>query len=173
MPWRGLSFPSRAGSFWEPSPPMGPPESPTRPRKNQAAGRRKHSSRQPRSRQCLLKDCDQHFHPQQARQRYCSAGCRAAARKWSRWKAQQRYRATKSGKEKRTDQNRRYRQRVKSRKPPGSEADNEDARVITPEHFFRSVLRSAGLLRGLLTAAAKSLAALLLTRLPARDAARS
>src|ERR1043165_9194615 len=26
------------------------------------------------------------FHPRQARQRYCSTGCREAARKWSRWK---------------------------------------------------------------------------------------
>jgi hypothetical protein len=37
----------------------------------------------------------------------------------ARWKAQQRYRATKSGKEKRTDQSRRYRERIKSRKDFG------------------------------------------------------
>ena len=151
---------------------MGPPESPTRPRKNQATGRRKRSSRQPRSRQCLLKDCDQHFHPQQARQRYCSAECRTAARKWSKWKAQRRYRATKSGQAKRSDQSRRYRERVRKRKPPEPEVDHEAARVITPAIFFRSFLRSARLLRGVHTPAAKSLTALLLARVSARDGAR-
>ena len=43
-------------------------------------------------RRCLLKGCEQRYHPRQARQRYCSESCREAARKWSRWKAQQRYR---------------------------------------------------------------------------------
>src|SRR6516164_2867429 len=116
---------------------MGPPENPRGPSENQA-GRRKRPGRRPRMRCCLLKGCDQSFHPRQSRQRYCSAECRKAARKWSRWKAQQRYRETKSGKEKRTDQSRRYRQRVKNRKPPEPEADNDATRVITPEHFFRA-----------------------------------
>jgi len=89
-------------------------------------------------RHCLLKGCEQRFHPLQARQRYCSERCRKAARKWSRWKAQQRYRATRSGKEKRTGQSRRYRERIKSRKPSELEADNAASRVITPAHFFRS-----------------------------------
>ena len=51
----------------------------------------------PRMRRCLLKGCEQRFHPRQARQRYCSERCREAARKWSRWKAQQRYRETTAG----------------------------------------------------------------------------
>jgi hypothetical protein len=151
---------------------MGPPESPTHPRERQAPSQRKRPVRKPRLRHCLLKGCDQRFHPRQANQRYCSAACQESARKWSRWKTQQRYRATKSGKEKRTDQSRRYRERVKTRKPPEPEADNEPARVIIPEHFFRSFLRSARLLPGIRTPAAKSLAALLLARLPARHGAR-
>jgi hypothetical protein len=150
---------------------MGPPEIPTGHPENQA-GRRKRSARRPRARRCLLKGCDQSFQPRQSNQRYCSAGCRKAARKWARWKAQQRYRATKSGKAKRTDQSRRYRERIKSRKPTAPEADNETARVITPEDFFRSFLRPARLLRGIHPPAAKSLAALLLARLPARAGAR-
>jgi len=150
---------------------MGPPENLTDHPENQA-GRRKRSGRRPRARCCLLKGCDQSFHPRQSTQRYCSAECRKAARKWSRWKAQQRYRATKSGKAKRSDQSRRYRERVESRKPAAPEADNETARVITPEDFFRSFLRPARLLRGIRTPAAKSLAALLLARLPARDGSR-
>lgn len=142
---------------------MGPPEGRTRPRKNQAAGRRK----QPRRRQCLLKGCERRFRPRQARQRYCSEGCRKAARKWSRWKAQQKYRSTDGGKEKRNDQGRRYRERARSRKPPESEAVSEVARVITQEHFFRAHLRPAGVLRRIRPTAAKSLAALLLRLVPA------
>jgi hypothetical protein len=82
-----------------------------------------------------------------------------------------RYRATKSGKEKRTDQSRRDRERLKARKPPEPEADNEPAKVIIPAHFFRSFLRPARLLRGIQTPATKSLAALLLVRLPAPQGA--
>jgi hypothetical protein len=73
-------------------------------------------------RRCLLKGCEQRFHPRQPRQRYCSERCREAARKWSRRKAQERYRETAAGQQKRNGQSRRYRERVKSRKPPEAEA---------------------------------------------------
>src|SRR5215831_2855522 len=145
---------------------MGPPEGATRRRKNQAAGRRKR--RRGRPRPCLLKGCEKKFRPRQARQRYCSEGCRAAARKWSRWKGQQKYRSTEGGKQKRNGQSRRYRERVKSRKRPEPEAVNEATRVITQEHFFRSTVRPAGMLRAICAAAAKSFAALLFADLPAR-----
>ena len=164
-------IPLQGRSFWESSPPMGPPESPTAHPENQE-GRRKRLARRPRTRRCLLKGCEQRFHPRQARQRYCSERCREAARKWSRWKAQQRYRETTAGKQKRNGQSRRYRERVKSRKPPEPEAVNEAARVITTEHFFRSLLRPARLLREIRAPAAKSLAALLFARLPACAGAR-
>lgn len=150
---------------------MGPSENLSNHPEDQS-GRRKRSVRRPRARRCLLKGCKQSFHPWQSNQRYCSAECRKAARKWSKWKAQQRYRATQSGKARRTDQSRRYRERIKSRKLPEPEADNDAARVITPEDFFRAHMRPTGLLRGIHTPAAKSLAALLLARLPARGAAR-
>jgi hypothetical protein len=156
--------PLQGKSFWESSPPMGPPESPTRPRKNQATGRRKCRARRPR--RCLLKECEQHFHPRRARQRYCSEHCRNAARKWSRWKAQQKYRTTDGGKQKPNGQSQPYRERVKSRELPEIETDNEAARVITQEHFFRSLLRPAGVLREVRTSAARSLAALLFARMP-------
>jgi len=151
---------------------MGPPESPTSHPENQEAGRRKRMARRPRMRRCLLKGCEQRFHPRQASQRYCSEECREAARKWSRWKAQQRYRATRSGKQKRNGQSQRYRERVKSRKPPEPEAVNDPARVITTQHFFRSLLRPARLLRAIRAAAAKPLAALLLAGVPGRAGAR-
>jgi len=150
---------------------MGPTENPTTHPENQAADRRKRLARQPRMRRCLLKGCEQRFHPRQARQRYCSERCREAARQWSRWKAQQRYRATAPGQQKRNGQGRRYRERVKRRKPPEPEAVNDTARVITTEHFFRTLLRPARLLREIRMPAAKPFAALLLTRLPARAGA--
>jgi len=151
---------------------MGPPENPTDPPEEQEVRRRRRSGRRSRMRRCLLKGCEQRFHPRQARQRYCSERCREAARKWSRWKAQQRYRATAAGEQKRNGQSRRYRERVKSRKPPEPEAVNEAARVITTEHFFRPFLRPARLLRGIRARATKSLATLLLAGMPARAGAR-
>ena len=160
-------IPLQGRSFWELSPPMGPPENLTRPRKRQAAGRRKRLARRPRRRRCLLKGCEHRFRPRQARQRYCSESCRKAARKWSRWKDQQRYRKTAVGRQKRNGQSQRYRERVKSRKPAEPEAVDDAARVTTTESFFRLLLRSAGVLRGLRAAAAKSLAAFLFARMPA------
>ena len=118
---------------------MGPTENPTNPAEKQEAGRRQ-LARRPRTRRCLLKGCEQRFHPRQARQRYCSEPCRKAARKWSRWKAQERYRATTAGQQKRNGQSRRYRERVRSRKRPEKEAVAEAARVITKEYFFRGLL---------------------------------
>ena len=117
---------------------MGPPESPTNPSPNQATTpwrRRKRPIRRPRARRCLLKGCPQRFRPQRARERYCSHGCREAARQWSRWKAQEKYRATPAGKRKRNGQSRRYRERVRNRKPPEKEAVRETARVITKNFF--------------------------------------
>jgi hypothetical protein len=150
---------------------MGPPESRTEHLENQE-GRPKRLARRPRTRCCLLKGCEQRFHPRQARQRYCSDGCRKAAGKWSRWKAQERYRESEAGQQKRNDQSRRYRERVKDRKQAEPEAVSESARVITTEHSFRPVLRPARLLREIHAPEAKSLAALLLARVPARAGAR-
>ena len=152
---------------------MGPPESVTGPRKNQAAGRRKRRARRPRARGCLLKGCEQRVRPRHARQRYCSAECREKARKWSRWKAQQKYRMTAGGKQKRNGQSGPYRERVKSRKPAEPEAVSDAARVITQTHFFRAHLRPARVLRAIRAAAAKSLAALLFRVVPASAGTRA
>ena len=108
---------------------MSPSENPTKSSDHQGA--RKRAVRRPRTRRCLLKGCEQRFHPEQARQRYCSERCGAAARKWSRWKAQERYRATRAGQGKRNAQSRRYRERMRSRKAKAGEA----ARVITTTIF--------------------------------------
>jgi len=126
---------------------MGPPEDCTRqPGRPERGGGRKPPSRRPRTRECLLKGCARRFRPCRARERYCSHECRQAAREWSRWKAQQRYRATAAGKEKRSGQGRRYRDRVRRRKQATpAEAHPEAARVIT-QQFFRSLLRPSRLL---------------------------
>jgi hypothetical protein len=145
---------------------MGPPEGRTGYSENQE-GRRKQSARRPRMRRCLLKGCEQRFKPRHPHQRYCSTSCRDAARKWSRWRAQQRYRATTAGKEKRNGQSRCYRERARSRGPLEPEAVDEAARVITKE-FFRGLLRPTRLLRGIRAQSAKPLSALLFARLPAR-----
>ena len=114
---------------------MGLLENPTNRRPKQVAARRKRRRCVPRTRRCLLKGCEQSYRPRQARQRYCSGQCRKAARDWSRWKAQETYRATAAGKQKRNGQSRRYRQRVRSRKTPAEEAVPDAARVITNDFF--------------------------------------
>jgi len=117
---------------------MGPSDHPTNLSPNQARTRsrqRKRPRRQPRRRRCLLKGCEKRYRPRRARQRYCSPECREAARAWSHWKAQHRYRATAAGKQKRNGQSRRYRERVRNRKPAEKQAVPETARVISIEFF--------------------------------------
>lgn len=147
---------------------MGPPENRTPHLAKQGACRRRGA---PRARRCLLKGCERRFHPKHARQRYCSDECRAAAREWSEWKAQQAYRATAAGKQKRNGQSRRYRKRVQERKPREKEAVPEAARVI-PSDFFRRLLRPAWLLCMLRALAAVAAATVLLAGLPARAGVR-
>lgn len=126
---------------------MGPVEDSTRPDKDQKHGR-KGPARCPRTRSCLLKGCDHRFRPHEARQRYCSGQCRRAARQWSRWKAQQGYRATAAGKEKRNGQSRRYRERVKNRqKPAPQNTVPETARVITKDFFSTTVATAPAAMR--------------------------
>jgi hypothetical protein len=144
---------------------VGPDEDSTRAAEDREPGQP--PGRRPRTRCCLLKGCKRRFCPQRARQRYCSDECRRAARRWSRWKAQQSYRATAAGKDKRNAQSRRYRQRVRNRAPAAPEgAIPEAARVITP-NFFRPQLRPAWLLRRVRPAAALAPPTLLFARVRA------
>ena len=143
---------------------MGPSESPTTRPGNQPR-RPTRIRRRPRARGCLLKGCGQRFHPRRPQQRYCSEQCRESARRWSRWKAQQRYRRTITGKQRRNGQSRRYRGRVRSRKPLPTQAVDEAARVIT-KNFFRCLLRPPRLLRLLRGLGPLSGAAFLFAGLP-------
>ena len=68
-----------------------------------------------RPRRCLLKGCERLFWPQRPQTRYCSEECRREARRWRRWQASQRYRASAGGRQRRRQQSQRYRQRVRER----------------------------------------------------------
>jgi hypothetical protein len=74
------------------------------------------ASHQGRRRQCLLKGCGQSFHPPHPLSRYCSQQCSEAARRWRQRTANQRYRSSERGKERRREQARRYRVVLRSRK---------------------------------------------------------
>jgi hypothetical protein len=63
-----------------------------------------------------LKGCEQRFCPDHPQERYCSEVCREAARAWSVWRAARRYRSSEHGKERRREQARRYRERVRQRR---------------------------------------------------------
>ncbi len=82
-------------------------------------------SSRPRSRRCLLKWCECLFRPAHRLSRYCNEVCQQAARRWSQWRAAQRYRKSEQGKETRRRQSCRYRERVKARE--------EQAESGTPE----------------------------------------
>ena len=73
-----------------------------------------------RQRLCLLKGCERPFQPRHPLARYCSAACRQAARRWSRWRANQRYRASDQGHRHRREQSRRWRTRAAQRQSPVS-----------------------------------------------------
>jgi len=155
---------------------MGPSENPTSHPQNQATSpwrpwRRRQATRRPRRRRCLLKGCEKRYRPQQALQRYCSAECREAARAWARRRAQERYRATPTGKERRKAQSRRYRERVRSRPKQVLEAAEAAARVITTD-FFRGLLRPAGLLRRIHVQPEVAAATVLFEGVPASSGAR-
>ena len=151
---------------------MGPPENRTRQIQNQESGPQKRLTRRPRTRCCLLKGCTRRFRPGRARERYCSDECRTAARKWSRWKAQQSYRAKTAGKERRNGQSRRYRERVRNGTQLAQEqAVPEAARVIT-NNFFRPLLRPSRLLREIRSSAAITGKEVLFACVPARHGTR-
>jgi hypothetical protein len=73
------------------------------------------SRRHPCCRRCLLKGCERWFLPRRPQARYCSPACREAAEHWRSWHAAQTYRATVQGKERRREQARRHRERVRQR----------------------------------------------------------
>jgi hypothetical protein len=85
-----------------------------------------------RRRRCLLKGCGQWFQPTHPQCRYCSAGCREAARRWRRWHAQQKYRSSRNGREHRQQQARRYRQRCRSQPLPGAVPSPAGSAVAAP-----------------------------------------
>jgi hypothetical protein len=147
---------------------MGPTQDPPEHHTNQAGKhqRAKEHARRPRLRRCLLKGCECRYRPSRPWSRYCGDDCRQKARKWSRWKAQKKYRSTGPGKKQRKAQCRRYRERVRTRKRSKS-ATHERARVIRAK-FFRVHLRPPRLLRLVHANASFSPAAILFEGVPTR-----
>jgi len=87
----------------------------------------------PCSRRCLLKGCERWFLSHQPQARYCSPDCQKAARRWRRWHASQRYRATTNGKQHRRDQSRRYRNRAQQSLPlPEPVSPTPEVEPLTP-----------------------------------------
>ncbi len=99
-------------------PPVGPPQYPFLCRADQGRCRRF------RQRRCLLKGCERWFRPCQPQGRYCSQACQREARRWRRWHASRRYRASTSGQAQRREQSQRYRARQRQRlsRVPGAAA---------------------------------------------------
>ncbi len=95
-------------------------------------------SRQGRRRLCVLKGCEQAFHPRHPLSRYCSAECEAAARRWRQRTANRAYRSSPQGKERRREQSRRYRTRIGQRKAAESTPPEgcEGYSYAPPEKFF-------------------------------------
>lgn len=83
-----------------------------------------------RSRRCLLKGCERCFRPLHPFSRYCSAECGGKARCWAQRRANERYRQSEHGQQKRRDQASRYRERQRLKaasadSSPPSEASRE------------------------------------------------
>jgi hypothetical protein len=77
----------------------------------------------PRRRRCLLKGCEAWFRSPHPLARYCSEACIRAARRWSQWRANSRYRQSEQGKERRRQQCQRRRERqCRQDNPPTSES---------------------------------------------------
>jgi hypothetical protein len=83
-----------------------------------------------RPRRCLLKGCGHWFLPTRPQCRYCSYACRQAARRWRRWRAQQKYRTTAHGRSHRQQQASRYRQRLRTRSRPSPPVQPEGKRLL-------------------------------------------
>jgi hypothetical protein len=91
-----------------------------------------------RPRRCLLKGCERLFWARHPRSHYCSEACGQAARRWQRWRASQKYRATENGKQQRRAQSKRYRERVRERQAVSADAESscEGQRLASAQADF-------------------------------------
>lgn len=81
-----------------------------------ASGRTQEPRSRFRQRLCLLKGCEQPFHPHHPQERYCSVACRQQAARWRRWRSARTYRASEAGERCRRRQSRRYRERQRQQR---------------------------------------------------------
>ena len=101
-------------------------------------GERPEACHHHRPRRCLLKGCERLFWPRHPRSHYCGEACRHAARRWRRWRASQKYRATENGKQQRRKQAKCYRERVRERQAASADADSprEGQRIASGQEDF-------------------------------------
>jgi hypothetical protein len=131
----------------------------------------KRRARRPRSRRCLLKGCERIFRTRHPLARCCCSACREAARQWKKWKAQQRYRKSPSGREKRQAQCRRNRERHKAAGFLQKKSTCSSVARVIPIGFF--FVRPARLLSGIRAHHAVAPAEVLFPGLPPRSGAGS
>lgn len=91
-----------------------------------------------RPRHCLLKGCERLFWPRHPLSKYCGEECRHAVRRWQRWQASQKYRATEKGKQQRRAQSKRHRERVREREAASADAKSprEGQRIASAQEDF-------------------------------------
>jgi hypothetical protein len=89
-----------------------------------------------RQRRCLLKGCGQPFHPTHPLCRYCSEACTEEARRWSQWRANQRYRASEQGRARRREQSRRWRVLARQRREAACPTASEGYQKEPPGEEF-------------------------------------
>ena len=100
-----------------------------------------------RSRLCLLKGCVGRFKPSCPLSRYCSPECRAAGRRWTLHQADQRYRQTEAGKQRRREQSQRYRQQVADRRmTEQGTSEPEDQQLSVGDQVAPSSQKTSGCL---------------------------
>jgi hypothetical protein len=112
---------------------LGPPQYPA------TSGPDQEPSRPCGVRRCLLKACERYFSSNQPQARYCGPSCQAAARRWRRWQASRRYRQTPQGQERRREQCRRYRDRVRQRRVAAAEPALESPEGQRPAEILEDL----------------------------------
>ena len=88
----------------------------------------RHRAASPPRRRCLLKGCEAWFRSPYALARYCSQACRQAARRWSQWQANQCYRQSAQGQQRRRQPCQRRRERQRPDSPAGSQSADSSRR---------------------------------------------
>jgi hypothetical protein len=92
-------------------------------------------ARRPRTRRCLLEGCEARYRPTHWHARYCSAACRAKAKRWLAAKRQRRHRECEEARKKHREAEKKRRDLAKGL-DRGSGRERGHAHVLLPEGLF-------------------------------------